>query len=183
MIYQDIVNYIMQCAIKHIAVKTVKYQSRSLINAQNSNASMEFVIEDNADLQYYKTSNTYGLNFNIDIIGHGKNILEIQALAFQIGTEIVAYVGRDTTMMGILSTLDTDFLFLSHFTDDDSHGVRLSWEMAIPNPVDLCTFGDNFDEDNMQVEEKDDIDLRPSTPVEQEDNELKLTPVKLPRNK
>lgn len=184
-LYEQIIQYIGETAMKHIAVNTFKYQSRALINAQGNNRMMEVVIEDNSDAQYYKTANVFALNLNIDILGKPNkenSILYIQSLAFQIANEIIAYIGRDLTYMGYLSVLDKDFLFLSHYTDDDSAGVRLSLQLAIPDPVNLCTFDDNFDDDQMGVEVTDDVDLNPDIPTESDD-ELVLRPVQLPKNK
>lgn len=183
---EQIVNYIGGVALKHIAVHSFKYQNRILTNAQNSNRYFQFIIESNPDLEWVKTSNVYTLTLNIDILGFptkDMTVLKCQSTALQIGSEVMAYIERDYLYKGIMSIYDYDFMALSEYTDDDAAGFRLTLTLAVPNPIDLCTLDQNFDEDNMQVEEKDDIDLNPSTPVEQEDNELKLTPVKLPRNK
>ena len=47
---EQIVNYIGSVGLKHKAVKTFKYQKRSLINQQNNNGYVELIIEDNAYL-------------------------------------------------------------------------------------------------------------------------------------
>lgn len=186
--YKDIIKYIMETALKHKAIKAVKYQSRLLINAQPTNPSLQFVIEDNADVQFYKTSRTMALNLNIDVIGHPDNqnsSLDIQSYAFQAATEIMGYVDGDPLYQSILSTLDKDFLFLSHFTDDDSSGVRLSWQIAIPEPLDNCTLADNFDESRPDDAVTDDIDLKPldDNLRPADDNPITLKPVRLPKNK
>ena len=184
--YRDIINYILDTALKHKAIKAVKYQSRLLINAQPTNPSLEFVIEDNADIQFYKTSQTMALNLNIDVIGHPTkehSSLDMQNYAFQAATEIVGYVDNDPQYQSILSTLDKDFLFLSHFTDDDSSGVRLSWQLAIPEPLNYCTLSDNFDEDRPADITDSNIDLNTDAGVKEEESNLTLRPVRLPKNK
>ena len=78
--YNQIIQYIMKCAIKHVAVNSVKYQSRILINQQNSNPNYQVVIEDDAYLQYMKTGNVNTMSLNIDILSHcgdDDNILEV----------------------------------------------------------------------------------------------------------
>lgn len=184
--YNDIINYIMATAIKHTAIKAVKYQSRMLINAQPTNPSLQFVIEDNADAQHYKTSGVFALNLNINIIGHPTDevsSLDMQSYAFQAANEIIAYVGNDPTYSNLLSTLDKDFLFLSHFTDDNSSGVRLSWQIAIPDPVNYCTLTDNFDEDRIEHITTDEINLDPNLDIPDDENNLTLNPIRLPKNK
>lgn len=184
--YNDIINYILGVAMKHTAVKAVKYQSRLLINAQPTNPSLQFIVEDNADAQHYKQSGTFALNLNIDIIGHPTEevpSLDMQSYAFQAANEIVAYVNSDKEYQGLLSTLDKDFIFLSHFTDDNSSGVRLSWQLAIPDPIDYCTLTDNFDEDRIGHLTTDDVDLNPTDIPASNENTLTLNPIRLPSNK
>lgn len=171
--------------MKHTAVRTFKYQSRALINAQGNNRMFEVVIEDDSDARFYKMSGIFALNLNIDVIGKPNTktpILEIQSAAFQIANEIIAYIMKDDTYMGFLSVTDKDFMFLSHFTDDDSAGVRLSLQLAIPNPVDLCSLDDNFTDEEPEITESDDIDLNPDIKTEDEDTELNLKPIFIPKN-
>lgn len=181
--YKQIIDYIMECAMKHVAVNSVKYQSRVLINQQNSNPNYQVVIEDDAYLQYVKTGmNTMSLN--IDILSHcgdDDNILDIQSNALQIGAELLKYVETDDYFLSLLNVNDYDFLMLSHFTDDDSAGVRISLQFVVPNPVDLCSYRDNFDEDkDFTVEKEDNIDLKKEQDCENEGKEITLNPIKLP---
>lgn len=183
--YNQIIQYIMKCAIKHVAVNSVKYQSRVLINQQNSNPNYQVVIEDDAYLQYMKTGNVNTMSLNIDILSHcgdDDNILDIQSTALQIGAELLKYVEIDDYFLSLLKIDDYDFLMLSHFTDDDSAGVRISVQFVVPNPVDLCSFRDNFDEDkDFTVEKEDNIDLKKEQDCENDnDGGITLNPIKLP---
>lgn len=182
---EQIVNYIGDVALKHIAVKTFKYQKRIMINQQGNNRMMEVIIEDNPYFQYLKTSNVFTLTLNIDIIGQPKDdreILKIQNDALTVGVNILGYIEGDYTYKGYLSIHDYDFLALSHFTNDNSAGQRITLELVVPNPLDMCTFMENFDEDQMQVEEDNSLDLTNPNPESKAD-ELVLNPIKLPRNK
>lgn len=184
--YNQIIQYIMKCAMKHVAVNSVKYQSRILINQQNSNPNYQVVIEDDAYLQYMKTGNVNTMSLNIDILSHcgdDDNILDIQSTALQIGAELLKYVETDDYFLSLLKIDDYDFLMLSHFTDDDSAGVRISVQFVVPNPVDMCSFRDNFDEDkDFTVEREDKIDLKKEQYCENGGggNEITLNPIKLP---
>ena len=186
--YNQIIQYIMKCAIKHIAVKSVKYQSRILINQQNSNPNYQVVIEDDAYLQYMKTGNVNTMSLNIDILSHcgdDDNILDIQSTSLQIGAELIKYVETDDYFLSMLKIDDYDFLMLSHFTDDDSAGVRITIQFVVPNPVDMCSFRDNFDEDKDFTVEKEDnsIDLKKEQECENgggNEKRITLNPIKLP---
>lgn len=181
---EQIINYIMECAIKHIAVNSVKYQSRVLINQQNSNPNYQVVIEDDAYLQYMKTGNVNTLSLNIDILSHcgdDSEILNVQSTALQIGSELLKYVETDDYFFSMLKIDDYDFLALSHFTDDDSAGIRVTVQLIVPNPVDLCSYRDNFDEDkDFSVEKDETINLTPETDCGNDSNEITLKPIKLP---
>ena len=182
--YNQIIQYIMECAMKHVAVKSVKYQSRILINQQNSNPNYQVVIEDDAYLQYNKTGNVNTMSLNIDILSHcwdDDNILDIQSTALQIAAELLKYVETDDYFLSLLRIDDYDFLMLSHFTDDDSAGVRISIQFVVPNPVDMCSFRDNFDEDKGFTVEKEDnsIDLKKEQNCENGGG-ITLNPIKLP---
>lgn len=181
---EQIIEYIGEIAMKHVAVNTFKYQERILTNAQNSNKYFQFIIEDNPDLEWVKTSNVYVLSLNIDILGFptkDMKVLKCQSIALQIGSEVMAYIEGDYTYKGIMSIYDYDFMALSEYTDDKSAGFRLTLKLAVPNPVDLCTLDQNFEECEI-TDIQPPLDLNPSTPVEQEDTELKLTPIRLKRN-
>lgn len=180
---EQIVNYIGSVGLKHKAVKTFKYQKRSLINQQNNNGYVELIIEDNAYLQQVITQNIFTATFNVDILGFPKDdteILGIQSLCMQIAVEIMAYIEKDGTFLGKLSIHDYDILLVSHFTDDSSAGVRLSLELIIPNPINLCSFMDNFNE-NVEIVEKPTLNLTQADKAVLADKkkELNLRPIKL----
>lgn len=180
--YKQIIDYISRTALKHIAVKTVKYQSRILINAQNSNADYQFVIEDDPYMQYIKTNGNNTLSINIDIIRHcndDEEILKSQSEALQIAMEVIAYIINDDYFKGLVSVNDYDIMGISHFTDDDSAGQRITLSLIVPSPIDLCTLHDNFDEDiDFNVPKYDDIDLDNANVCDNEG--LILNPIKLP---
>lgn len=164
---KEIIDYIGKTALRHKAVNRYKYQGRIMVNQQNDNAYMQFIIEDNHSLQYLKTASVHTLTMNIDIIGKPKDdteILTVQDIAFQIGVEVIAYIERHAEK-GLLSIWDYDFLALSHFTDDSSAGQRLTLELVVPNPINYCTLDDNFGE----------IKTDDETP----DNELIIKPIRL----
>lgn len=179
--FKQICDYIGDIALRHKAVKCYKYQNKTLVNSQGNNRYLEFIIENQPYFQYIKTSNVYTLTLNVQLIGQPKtesDVLRVQNLCFQTINEILAYIKRDDTYKGLLAIYDNDILFTTHLTDDVSSGIRMTLELIVPNPIDLCTFMDNFDFVNEDIE--DDLDLNPLPPFgDEEDEELDLTHIKL----
>lgn len=179
----QLIDYIGSIALRHKAVKSYKYQRREMINQQNNNAYIQVITEDNAFFQNIITQNIFTVTFNIDVIGFPKDdaeILSIQNDCFTVANEIVAYIEQDDTFMGQLSIHDYDYLLLSHFTDDASAGVRLSLELVIPNPINLCTYLDNFNDEIPTVEEKTlDLSTADNMTKTEEKKQLSLKPMKM----
>lgn len=180
--FEQIIDYILECALKHKAVKYGKYQSRILINQQNNNAYMQVNIEDDPFFQLLTTQNNiFTLTINLDILGFTSDkysILQAQSDALQIGVELISFIDQDRKFMGQMSIHDYSFLGLSHFTDDNAAGQRLTLELQIPNPINLCEYLDNF-EDEPTIEPVDkDIDLTDINPPTSK-NDLILRPIRL----
>ena len=178
--FEQIMDYIGTTALKHVAVRQYKYQKRIMINQQNNNAYMQVVIEDDPYGQYIKTNGVYTLTLNIAALGFPKadtEILKIQSDAFQVASELIAYIDNDTTFMDRISVYDYSMLSISHFTDDNAAGQRISLELVVPNPINLCTLDDNFTDEIVLVE-KDELELKDPNP-ESKANELVLKPIRL----
>lgn len=179
----QIINYIGDISLRHKAVKSYKYQRREMINQQNNNAYIQVVAEDNAFFQNIITQNLFTVTLNIDVLAFPKDdteILSLQNDCFTVANEIVAYIEQDDTFMGQLSIHDYDYLLLSHFTDDSSCGVRMSLELVIPNPINLCEYMDNFNEEIPTVEEKTlDLTSAEKSASTEDKKTLTLKPLKM----
>lgn len=177
--YKQIIDFILHTALSHKAVNTAKYLDRQLINAQPTNAYIQFILEDSPYAQYHLSNNTFTVTYSADIVGFTSkdmNISEIQSLCYQIGLEVLAKIVRNKDMQRYISLYDYSFLALSHFTDDDSAGQRLTFELVVPNFVDNCSLDDNFEEVEIEERGEDEVTLLPPaiTP-----SELDLNPIKL----
>lgn len=145
--YKEIIDYLLEIALRHKAVKTAKYQSRSLINQQNNNGYMQVVIEDDVFAQFHIASNIYTMTFNIDVldfIDANNSPLEAHTDTFQVANEFISFIENDEKYNALISVYDYSMLTLSHFTDDNAFGVRVTLELEVPNPVNMCTLSDNF---------------------------------------
>lgn len=184
--YKTIIDYIGEIALRHKLVNKVKYQNKSLINQQHSNANYQVVIEDDVYSQWIRTTNVFTMTINIDILSHttsrdDKNELIIHNDSFLIANNIITFIENDDTYQGIIRVYDYSLLNLSHFTDDNDAGIRLSLELVVPNPSTVCDIENNFDRTLHTEEDKDkDISLNIET---KEDDTINITPIKLPTNK
>lgn len=182
---RQLIDYFIHTALTHKAVKYARYQKRVYTNAQNSNAYLQFNFDTDGYLQYMKTTNVLQLTVNADILGlplKEWTVLDCQNLAMQVALEFIQHIKDDESYKGLMQVDDFSILCLDEFTDDKSAGVRLTLELVIPYFVDKCSFEENFNEDNVPVEEIDEIDLTDANAPSKIDD-LVLKPLLLPQKK
>lgn len=183
--YKQIIDYIISIALRHKAVFFAKYLNRSYINQQNNNGYYQVNVNTDvySQLLISVPNQPFTLTINIDILGFPTKehtVLDCQSDALQIGVEMIHFIRQDDTFMGQLSVHDYSFLALDEFTDDRSAGQRLTLELIIPDPVNLCTFMNNFLDEPKIIETEDkDIDLKDVNPPS-EANNLVLKPILIP---
>lgn len=187
---KQLVEYLQKCALMHKAVMSSKYENKTLRNAQNNSGYIQFNFDSNP---YFDTlisvpNIPFTFQLNIDILGFPKtdgsySVLDAQNDAFQIGIEWLHYVRQDDTFVGQLAVRDYQFLGIDHYTDDNAAGMRLTVQFVIPDPINLCTFMDNFSESFIPEEPQDkEIDITDPNPPS-EINDLVLRPVLIPTKK
>lgn len=182
---KQLIQYLIKIALMHKAVKYSKYKNKVYTNAQNNDAYMQFNIDTDpyAQLLISVPNQPFTLTLNIDILGFPTKdytVLDCQSDALQIGVEFIFYVMQDDTFLGQLEIHDYSFLALDEYTDDRSAGQRLTLEIIIPNPINLCTYLDNFSEDFIPEENEDkEINLKDVNPPS-EANNLVLRPILIP---
>lgn len=187
---KQLILYLQKVALMHKAVQSSKYQAKILTNAQNSNGYMQFNIDSNCyfDTLISTPNIPFTFQVNVDILGFPKKdgtytILDAQNDAFQVGIEWLHYIEQDNYFLGKLAVRDYQLLGIDHYTDDDSAGMRMTVQFIIPDPINLCTFMDNFSEDFIPEEHEDkEIDII-DTRDPSEINNLELRPILLPTKK
>ena len=97
-----------------------------------------------------------------------------------MAANLIAKIDNLSEYKGILSVHDWSILTVSHYTDDDSAGVKITLVLEIPSPVSLCTLDDNFNDE--PYVEKEDVDNE-ITIKEDEVGDIELRPIKLPKRK
>ena len=94
--------------------------------------------------------------------------------------EVIHFIEQDPYFMGRLSIHDFSFLGLDEYTDDRSAGQRLTLELIMPDPINLCTFMDNFLDEPKIIEKEDkEIQLKDVNPPSEKNN-LVLKPILIP---
>lgn len=180
----SIIDVLRTTALKHKAVNTFKYQSSVYNNSQNNYKNYQIYVDDVTMSELNITTNIFKVTLDIYILStpyEDKPVIEVQTDAYTIACDMMAYIDTRDEYDGIMSIYDYSILTLSNYTDDNSAGVKLTLVISVPNPVNLCEFEENFEEDMMQVDDEErDITLND---YPQEDKEITLNQVKLPKNK
>ncbi len=127
------------------------------------------------------TTNIFKSEFQVYIlvfVDDDNTVLEVQNNAYTIACDILAKIDLDEAYRGILSVYDYSILTLSHYTDDSAAGVKLSIILEMPNPVNLCTLDDNFNDEPYEDDEDQEIDIN-----NDEIGDIEINPITLPRNR
>lgn len=181
---KDIVEVIKDTALKHKGVRTFRYQAKSYNNAQNNHLTYQVYLADYSYHQLNITNNIFKAEFELYVLNQpeSKNdqdeILAIQDEAYTIACNIIAKLDDLDGYEGILSVYDYSIMVISHYSDDDSAGVKVSLVLSIPSPVSLCDLDDNFNDEPFPEPEDPDIDV-PETEIP---DELTINTIKLPKN-
>ena len=178
---KDIIETLKHIALTHKGVYTFRYQGDDLNNAQNNYKGYQVYVDDISLHQLNITTNIFKSEFQIYILGHVDDenpIIDVQNNAYTIAVDIIAKLDTDDAYRGILSVYDYSILTLSHYTDDNAAGVKLSLVLEMPSPLNWCTLDENFDEEEHEEEPDHDIDV-----PESEIGDISISPIKLPRSK
>lgn len=180
---KDIIDILKDTALKHKGVKTFRYQGDDRFNAQNNYGTFQVYVDDISLHQLNITTGIFKSEFQIYILSQpngesGNTILDVQNNAYTIAVNIMGKIDSEEAFKGSLSVYDYSILTLSHFTDDDSAGVKLSLVLEMPSPLNWCTLDENFNDEPWEEEPDKEIDIN-----ETEVGDITITPIKLPKNR
>ena len=157
---ESIIEIIKEIALRHKLVRTFRYQDKMLNNAQNNFKGYQVYVSDYNYHQLNITTNIFTSEFQIYIINQPTKeedaILKVQDDAFEIAVDILAYIDNHYTSM---SVYDYSIISVSHYTDDDSAGVKLSVVLQVPSPLNMCEYEDNFNDEPYEEPEDKEIDV------------------------
>lgn len=181
---KDIIEILETISLRHKGVRTFRYQSKILNNAQNNYGTYQVYVDDVSLHQLNITNNVFKAEFDIYILGQangesGNTILDVQNNAYTIAVDIVAKIDSDEAFRGVLSVYDYSILVLSHYSDDNSSGVKLSLVLEMPSPLNWCTLDENFNEEPYSGDTDTEITISGDTVSE----DLIINPIKLKPNR
>lgn len=177
---KDVINILKDISLRHKGVRTFKYQSDIYNNAQNNHKYFQVYVDDVSMHELNITTNIFKARFEIYILGFvdsDTTVLDVQNNAYTIACDIMAYIDELEALKGVLRVYDYSILTVSHYTDDNAAGVKLSLVLEMPNPVDLCTLEDNFNDEPYEEPEDTEIDINDT-----EVGDIDLKPISLPKS-
>ena len=165
--------------LRHKGVHTFRYQGKTYNNAQNNFEPFQVYVDDYSMHQLNITNNVFTSEFEIYVLAQtrqgGKQIIDIQDDAYTIAVDVIKYI--ELNFKGVVKVHDYSIITLAHYTDDDSAGIKMSLVLQVPNPVNLCEYEENFNEEPVQPEPDKKIGVKEKTITE----ELKIKKIKLPK--
>ena len=159
-------------------VKHFNYEGADLINAQNNNSTIQIWIEDDIFTEYLVTKDLIKVQMNIDIldnIGDDEEKVDVHDRTNKIAIVLIKLI--EENYKNILSIYDFNLLNVSHYTDDDLFGTRMSIYLTMPSPVNECNINEFIDELN-KYEKNEDKEITINKP-EIDINNININPVKL----
>lgn len=177
---KDIIDILKDVSLRHKGVKTFRYQGDDFNNAQNNHKYYQVYVDDISLHQLNITTNIFKAEFQIYVLGFvddDNSVLDVQNNCYTIAADIIAYIDSQEAYKGVLSVYDYSILTLSHYTDDNSAGVKLSLVLEMPSPVNLCELDDNFNDEPYEEDEDNEIDLNINGV-----GDIDLNPITLPKH-
>lgn len=180
---KELIEVIRDTALKHKLVNSFKYQSSILVNAQNGNKYLQVVVDDTnlSQLLVSYSPDVFTVTLDVYVLGFvdtESTILNVQDIAYDTALQIMKKIETDDAYKGKIEIHDYSLLTLSHYTDDNSAGVKMSLEIRVP--VGYCDLDEYFDEEAKDVQEEDkQINLIGD---KSDDKEILLNPIKVERN-
>ena len=180
---KDFVDIFKNIALRHKLVYTFRYQDEILNNAQNNFKTYQVYLDTVSLHQLNITTNIFTSSFELYILSQpdgtsGNTIEDVQTNAFTIAVDILGALDNWDEYKGILSIHDYSILAVSHYSDDNSSGVKLSVILETPSPLNLCELEDNFDDEPHEEEKDHEIDIN-----NDEIGDITINPITLPRNR
>lgn len=179
----DLVEIIKNISLRHIGVRTFRYQNDVYNNAQNNFKTFQIYLDTVSLHQLNITTNIFTSSFELYILSQpngesGNTIVDVQDKAFTIAVDILGALDNWDEYKGVLSIHDYSILTLSEYSDDQSSGVKLSVVLEVPSPLNLCSLDENFNDEPYEDDPDQEIDI--------DDNEvgdIEISPIHLPINR
>lgn len=175
---KNLVEAIKEQAENIKGVKFFKYEGADLINVQNNNVPIQVWIEDDIFVEYIVTKDLIKIQLNIDIldnIGENEEKIDVHDRTNKVGIVLIKLI--EESYKNILSVYDFNMLNVSHYTDDDLFGTRMSLFLTMPSPINFCNINDEIDDLN-EYEKNEDKEININI-TEIDINNININPIKL----
>lgn len=180
---KDFVEIFKNLALRHVGVRTFRYQNDVYNNAQNNYKTFQVYLDTVSMHRLNITTNIFVSEFNLYILSQpdgtsGNTIEDVQTNAFTIAVDILGALDNWEEFRGVLSLHDYAILTLSEYSDDKSSGVKLSVVLESPSPLNLCTLDENFNDEPYEDDDDKEITIK-----EDEIGDIDINPIHLKRNR
>ena len=180
---KDVIEILKNISLRHKGVRTFRYQGDKFNNAQNNYATYQVYVDDISFHELNITTNIFKAKFEIYILSQpngesGNTVLDVQNNAYTIACDIMAKIDNTEEYYNVLSVYDYSILTLARYTDDQSAGVKLSLTLEMPNPVNLCTLDENFNDEPYSGDTDTEITIETN-----DVGDLDINPIHLPINR
>lgn len=176
----DIVNYIRNLCLRHKGVRTFRYQSDTSNNQRGNFKPIQCYLDDNMFCQYLITKGIFTCTMDLYVLQpkmQEDKVEDLQSRCLTVGADVLAAIDLWDEYKGVISLYDYSMYTLSDYSDDKCAGVKITIVLQIPSPVNLCTLGDNFNDEPYEDEPEADIDVPERYDPELDD----ITPITLPK--
>lgn len=161
MFYKDIIDNVRDLFLRYAGVRTFRYEGRSLFNAQNNNLPIQVFCDNVSYSRLNRTEGEFIVELNITILqqpSKEEGILEVQDKCYTLACNVIA--GLDRFYSNAMQVWDYSIVTLANYTDDDASGVRVTLDLRVANPADLCY---EFEPEPYHPDEEDPIDVPDSS--------------------
>lgn len=138
---KEIINTLKDCFTRYKTVRSFLYISEDLVRCQGNQGNFEVTVDDVTRSALNITDGTFTFECDIMVLSHvgnGQTILDVQDTAYTIAATVVETLDIRPEYQGVLRVRDYSIITVSHVTDDDASGVRLTLKLEVPNPAQLC---------------------------------------------
>ena len=145
MFYKNIIDNVGELFLRYRGVRTFRYEGRSLFNAQNNNLPIQVFCDNVSYSRLNRTEGEFIVELNITILqqpSKEEGILEVQDKCYTLACNVIA--GLDRFYSNVMQVWDYSIVTLANYTDDDASGVRVTLDLRVANPADLCYEFDEF---------------------------------------
>lgn len=176
MFYKDLIESVKDLFLRYNGVRYFAYEDGLLFNAQNNNKPIQVFIDDSTHSRLNRTEGEFIVEMNITVLKQPSKdftILDVQDQCYILACNVIA--GIDRIYQGTMEVWDYSIMTVSHMTDDNSAGVRITLDLRVANPADLCY---EFEEYPYSGDTEPTLDVSGTTV-----GRIDINPITLPKKK